>query len=46
MALLIDRQQMRGVDVRVTLRRAETRVAQQLLNGPQVGASLQQVRRE
>ena len=38
--------QLRGVDVRIALRRAQSRVPQQLLNGAQVGAALQQVRGE
>ena len=45
-ALLVDLEQLRGVDVRVALRRAEARVAEQFLNRAQVGAALQQVRRE
>ena len=32
--------------MRVTLGRAQARVAEQLLNGAEVGAALQQVRRE
>ena len=39
-------QQLCSVDVRVALRRAEARVAEQLLDDAQVGAALQQVRRE
>ena len=39
-------EQLRGVDVRVALRRAQPRVAEQLLNRAQVGAALQQMRRE
>ena len=44
--LAIDLEQLRGVHVRVTLRRAEAGVAEQLLDDPQVGAALQQVGRE
>jgi hypothetical protein len=32
--------------VRVTLRRTEARVAEQLLNGAEIGATLEQVRRK
>ena len=39
-------EQLRGVDVRVALRRAEARVAEQLLDRAQVRAALQQMRRE
>ena len=39
-------EQLRDVDVRVALGRAQTRVAEQFLNRAQVGARLQQVRRE
>ena len=46
MALAVHREQLGRVDVRVALRRAETRVAEQLLNRAEVGAALQQVRRE
>src|SRR5206468_6526961 len=46
MRFAIHVQQLRGVDVRVALRRAEARVAQELLNGAQIGAALQQMRRE
>ena len=44
--LPVDLQQLRGVDVRVALRRAQARVPEQLLDRAQVGAALQQVRRE
>jgi hypothetical protein len=37
---------LRGVDVRVALRGAQPRVAEQLLDGAQVGAGFQQMRRE
>ena len=43
---MVDVQQLRGVHVRVTLGRAETRVAEKLLDGAQVGAALQKVRGE
>ena len=46
MAFAVDLEQLRRVDVRVALRRAEARVAEQLLNRAQVRAALQQVRRE
>src|SRR5580765_4219700 len=42
----VDVEQLRRVDVRVSLRRAQTRVAEELLDGAQVGAALQEVRRE
>ena len=37
---------MASIDVCVPLRRGKTRVTQQLLDGPKVGASLQEMRRE
>ncbi len=40
----VDLQQLRRVHVGVALRRAQSRVPEQLLDGAQVGASLQQVR--
>ena len=46
MAFLVDREQLRGIHVRVALGRAEARVAEELLNRAQVGAALQQMRRE
>ncbi len=46
MAFLIYREQLRCVDVRISLRRGEAGVAEQLLNRTQVGASLQQMRRK
>src|SRR5947207_14521424 len=46
MRFAIHVEQLRGVDVRVALRRADARVAEKLLNGAQIGAALQQVRRE
>ena len=46
MRLPVDLQQLRRVDVGVALRRAQARVAEQLLNRAQVGAALQQVRRK
>jgi len=45
-ALPVHLEQLRGVHVRVALGCAEPRVAEQLLNRAQVGAALQQVRRE
>ena len=39
-------QQLRRVDVRVALRGAQARMAEQLLDRPKVGAALQQVRRK
>jgi hypothetical protein len=42
----VDRHQAPDVEVRISLRRPEPRVPEQLLNGPEVGARLQQVRRE
>ena len=46
MGLPVGIDQLGGVDVRVALRRAEPRVAQQLLDDAQVSAALEQVRRE
>ncbi len=46
MRLPIRLDQLRGVDVGVALRRAQARVAEQLLNRAQIGAALEQVRRE
>ena len=46
MRFAIDLDQLRGIDMSVALGRAEARVAEQLLDGPEVGAALQQVRRE
>ena len=46
MRLPIHLEQLRGVDVRVALRRRQLHVPEQLLNRAQVGAALQQVRRE
>src|SRR5437899_2348100 len=46
MTLPVDLEQLRGIDVRIALRRAQARVAEQLLNRPQVGAALQEMRRE
>jgi len=46
MRLAIDLEQLRRIHVRVPLRGAEARVAEQLLNRAQVGAALQQVGRE
>src|SRR5262249_27934907 len=43
MRLPVDVEQLRDVDVRVSLCRRETHVAQQFLNGAQVGARLQQM---
>ena len=39
-------EQLRGVDMRVALRGAEARMAEQFLDRPQVGAALQQMRGE
>ena len=44
--MVVDLAQALGVDVAVHLGRRERRVAQQLLDRPQVGAALEQVRRE
>src|ERR1051325_2186462 len=46
MALFIHLQQLSRVDVGVPLRGAQTRVAEQFLNGTQIGAALEQMRRE
>jgi hypothetical protein len=46
MRLPIDLEQLRDVDVSVALRGGETHVAEELLNGAQVGARLQQMRGE
>ena len=46
MRLPVHLEQLRRVDVRVALRRAQARVAEQLLDRAQVGAALQQMRRE
>ena len=46
MRLAVHLDQVRGVDVRVALRRAELRVAEQFLDAAHVGAALQQVRRK
>src|SRR5262245_29178270 len=44
--LLIGLDQLRGVDVGITLRRAQAGVSEQLLDRPQIGAALEQVRGE
>jgi len=44
--LSIDLEQLRGVHVRVALRRRQLHVPEQLLDRAQVGACLQEVRRE
>src|SRR5580765_2206755 len=44
--LFVDLEQLRGVDVRVALRGAETGVAEQFLDRPEIRPALQQVRRE
>ena len=44
--LSVDVQQLGRVHVRVSLRRAEAHMAEQLLNGAQIGAALQKVRRK
>ena len=44
--LAIHIQQLRGVDVRVALRRGQLHVAEQFLDGAQVGAALEQMRRK
>ena len=46
MRLLVDVQQVAGIDVGVALGGAEARVAEQLLDRAQVGAAHQQVGRE
>ena len=46
MRLAIDVEQLRGVHVRVALRRRQLHVPEQLLDRAQVGASLEQVRGE
>ena len=46
MGLAVDVDQLRGIDVGVALHGAQPGVSQQLLDGPQVGAALQQVRRK
>ena len=46
MRAAVDLDELRGIDVRVALRGAQARVAEQLLNGAQVGAAFQEVRRE
>ena len=46
MRLAVDIQQLRGVDVRIALRRRQLHVAEQLLDGAQVGTALEQMRRK
>ena len=46
MRLAVHADQLCRVHVGVALRRAEARVAEQLLDGAQIGAALQQVRRK
>mgnify|MGYP006148776015 CR=1 FL=1 len=46
MGLLVLHHEARRVEVRIALRRAQARVAQQFLNRAQIGAGLQQVGRE
>ena len=46
MRLPIHVQQLRDVHVRIALRGREPHVAKQLLDGAQIGAGLQQMRRE
>src|ERR1041384_8575130 len=46
MSLVVNRRELVQVEMRVALRRGETRVAQQLLNDPEVRAAIQQMRRE
>src|SRR5690349_10834911 len=46
MKTVVDRTQTRFEDVRVDLRRREVGVAEHQLNGAQVGAALEQMRRE
>src|ERR1019366_7769353 len=46
MRFLIHLEQLRGVHMRVALGGAEARVAEQLLDGAQVGAALEEMRRE
>jgi hypothetical protein len=43
MGFPVHTEQLGGIHVRVALRRAESRVSQQLLNRAQVGAALEQV---
>ena len=42
----IDLQQLRRIDVRITLRGAQARVPEQFLDDAEIGAALQQMRRE
>src|SRR5471030_2566457 len=46
MGLLVDRDQLPVVEVRVLLRRRQRDVAEQLLNGAQIGTGIQKVRGE
>src|SRR5574344_2859627 len=46
MALPVQLREPRGVDMRVDLGRADVRMPEKLLNGPDVGAMLEHVRRE
>jgi hypothetical protein len=46
MCLSVRVEQLHGVYVGVTLRRAETRVTKQFLNCAEVGATFEQMRRE
>ena len=46
MRLRVHPEKLRGVDVSISLRRAETRVAEELLDRAEIRASLQQMRRK
>lgn len=46
MGCSVDLENLTGVDVGVSLRGGETRMAQKLLNGTEIGTSPQQVRRK
>src|SRR5215472_7353688 len=46
MRLRVDPEELCGVDVSISLRRAEARVAEELLDRTQIGAALQQMRRK
>ena len=46
MRLFVDLNQLRSIDMRISLGRAETGMTQQFLNRAQVGAIREQVRRE
>ena len=46
MRLRVHPEKLRGVDVSISLRRAETRVSEQLLNRAKIRTALQQMRRK